>query len=155
METFTDGAPERRPRLSPWFVTGFCEGEGSFTFNRNGPRSVNLVFGFKRSGKDAALLRRLRDYFGCGRIYQVRSASGAANYLRIFRIADLLKVLAHFDRYPLQGSKARSYALWREAALLKQRRRSADPARAERLSDILSRLQAMRGTANSGEAAAT
>ena len=124
-------------RLSAWYVTGLCEGDGSFTFYRNGPKNVALVFALKQPAAGVRVLEDVRAYFGCGSLYA--SERGAA--LRIVRAADLLKILAHFDKHPLKGKKARRYALWREAVLLKQRRYRVDQ---DKLDDVLAALARLR-----------
>lgn len=138
--------------LLPWYVTGFCEGEGTFTYNRNGPSNVALVFAVKLMAKDSALLERLRRFFGCGNIYKIKARfskkfntrSKASAYFRVTKAADLLKVVSHFDQYPLEGKKARSYVLWRAAVMLKQHRRHVDRERLDRILYFLSRLQNTR-----------
>jgi hypothetical protein len=134
--------------LDPWYVTGFVEREGAFTFSRNG-RQMALYFAIKLPAVDRPILEAIQAHFGgSGAIYQVapRAAptpsSGhtkAASYYRVTRQRDLEQVLDHFDRYPLQGTKAASYAIWREMVILKRAFRN--PPR-EELDDLASRLSA-------------
>ena len=134
--------------LDPWYVTGFVEGEGAFTFSRSG-RQMALYFAVKLTAADRGILEALQDYFGgIGAIYQVapRAAptpsSGhtkAAAYFRVCRRRDLERVLDHFDAHPLRGVKAASYAIWREMVILKRAFRS--PPRAE-LDLLAARLSA-------------
>jgi hypothetical protein len=124
-ETFSRGTQQ----LDPWYVTGFVEGEGAFTFSRNG-RQMALYFAIKLTGADRAILDTIREFFGgIGNIYDVvpRAAptpsSGytkAAAYYRVCRREDLDRVVEHFDRYPLRGTKAASYAIWRQMVVLKR-----------------------------------
>jgi len=130
VETFPHGNP-----LDPWYVTGFVEGEGTFTFSRNG-FSLSLFFAIKLTGRDRVILEAIRDYFGgIGKIYDVKArapagpGSGytkAAAYFRTSRLDQLDVVLDHFDTYPLRGSKATSYSIWREMVLLKWAARKSD-----------------------------
>ena len=62
--------------LNPYFVTGFCDGESSFvvTFmkssnHRTGWR-LKLVFSISLHNKDRAILERIQNYFGVGKIYK-------------------------------------------------------------------------------------
>lgn len=115
-------------QLDPWYVTGFTEGEGTFTFSRNGP-SMALYFAIKLTGADRLLLEAIRTYFGgIGNIYDVKARAPAgpgsgftkiAAYFRVTRRSHLHSVVEHFDCYPLRGSKASSYAIWREMFVLK------------------------------------
>src|SRR3954464_5225386 len=112
-ETFSRGTS-----LDPWYVTGFVEGEGAFTFSRNG-RQMALYFAIKLTGADRAILEEIRAHFrDVGAIYRVGArpaptrSSGhtkEAAYFRVSRRDDLERIVEHFDRYPLRGIKAASY----------------------------------------------
>src|SRR5262245_53831997 len=124
----TETFPRGTPPLDPWYVTGFVEGEGTFTFSRSGPQMA-LYFAIKLTGSDRPILEAIQSYFGgIGRIYHVKPAaptqtSGytkSAAYYRVCRNEDLDQVVEHFDLYPLRGSKAASYAIWREMVVLKR-----------------------------------
>ena len=113
--------------LDPWFVTGFSEGSGSFTYSRSGGVFA-LYFALKVGANDLPLLQSIQAFFGgLGRIYHSSSSSnlrernGAAVYFRINRIAQLERVVAHFDRYPPQGAQGRRFELWRSMVNLKRR----------------------------------
>lgn len=128
--------------MDPWFVTGFSEGAGSFTFSRSG-RQLALYFAVKLPSQDRPLLESLRDYFGgAGTIYDVGSKTA---YLRICRSAELLRVVEHFDRYPLRGVKAAAYGIWKQMVELKRKYRRPDREQLEQLAGALS--AAVKGTA--------
>ncbi len=116
------------PALDPWYVTGFCEREASFTYSRNAG-AVNLYFAIKLSATDLSILQRIQRFFGdIGRIYSVRPETPhgkagytkAASYFRVNRPPQLIRVVEHFERYPLLGTKGASFATWREMVALKQ-----------------------------------
>jgi len=141
-ETFSRGTV-----LDPWYVTGFVEGEGAFTFSRSG-RQLALYFAVKLPSADRAILEALREFFGCvGAIYDVApraaptASSGytkAAAYYRVCRREDLERILEHFDRHPLRGAKAASYAIWRQMVMLKRSFRKPPREELEQLSAQLS-----------------
>src|SRR5262245_23670990 len=117
-ETFSRGTSG----VEPWYVTGFVEGEGTFTFSRSGAQMA-LYFAIKLTESDRSILEAIQDFFGgIGSIYRVkprvpRASSGytkTAAYYRVCRRDELDRVVEHFDSYPLRGSKAASYAIWRE-----------------------------------------
>ena len=128
-------------------MTGFVEGEGAFTFSRSG-RQLALYFAVKLTGADRGILEALQHYFsGAGAIYDVvaRAAptpsSGhtkAAVYYRICRRDELDRVVEHFDRHPLRGTKAASYAIWRQMVILKRQFRKPPREELEQLSAQLS-----------------
>jgi hypothetical protein len=98
-------------------VTGFVSGVGSFTFHRSG-RQLLLVFAVRLPARGRPLLESIRKFFrGSGKIYDV--AAGASCYLRVNRSAELLRIVDHFERYPLRGAKRRGYEIWREMVLVK------------------------------------
>lgn len=128
--------PASKRRLDPWYVTGFVEGEGCFTYSRSGTR-LAMYFAVKLSRADRRLLVALQGFFGgVGVIYDL---SKTASYYRVCRRVDLDSIVAHFDAYPPRGRKGSSYRIWREMCLLK--RRSAHPSR-ERLNALAARLSA-------------
>lgn len=110
----------------PWYVTGFCEAEATFTFSRSG-RAPALYFAIKRDAADLPILQRLQRFFGgIGSIYDVRPRSmptphAFASYFRVTKARELANIVAHFDRFPMAGKKASSFSIWREMVLLKQR----------------------------------
>src|SRR5262249_13162188 len=139
--------------LDPWYVTGFVEREGAFTFSRNG-RQMTLYFAIKLPGPDRPLLESIRDYFGVGSIYRVVAGSAptpssgytreAASF-RVSRRDELERVVQHFDRYPLRGVKARSYAIWRQMVELKRKFRKPQREELARLAAQLSAASPRQG----------
>jgi hypothetical protein len=133
------------PELSPWFVTGLAEAAGSFTFGRSG-RNLNLYFALKRPAADRPLLEAVQRFFGgAGTIYPVRSAAAGrrttAWYFRVNRRDQLPRILDHFDRHPLRGSRAEVYLVWRRmVAARSDRFRRPDRAELASLAAELSRL---------------
>jgi hypothetical protein len=131
--------------LSPWYVTGFIEGSGSFTYSRSGD-SVVPYFALKVSAGDRALLQELRTFFGgSGRIYDIKvRARGQSEhpdlgaYFRVTRVVDLATVVAHFERHPLAGAKAIVFKTWRDLVAAKRRFRKPDKARILELTRRLS-----------------
>jgi hypothetical protein len=91
---------------------------------------MGLYFAVKLTEADRALLEELQEFFGgIGRIYTVvpraapTSRSGftkTASYYRVTRRSDLIRIVEHFDRYPLKSLKREAYAIWREMVLVKQ-----------------------------------
>jgi hypothetical protein len=130
----------------PWYISGFAEASASFTYSRSGS-VVALYFGIKVSTKDLAILQAVRAFFGnIGRTYPIKlSSEGLVKdsrffYFRVNRAKDLGELVAHFDRYPLKGSKAQQYQLWREMVRLKQRFRRPDADRLDELASQISNL---------------
>jgi LAGLIDADG endonuclease len=105
---------ERVP-LDPWFVSGLTEGEGCFCVSlalRSKLKTgleVRPSFSLSLNEKDLELLRDLQAFFECGWIRESKSDRTFKYEARAVR--ELLdRVVPHFERYPLCGSKARSFA---------------------------------------------
>ncbi|HOK35190.1 MAG TPA: LAGLIDADG family homing endonuclease [Candidatus Pacearchaeota archaeon] len=112
-------------KLDPWYVTGLCDGEASFTYSR-GSQSINLYFAIKVSNQDRKLLKDLQNFFSGGKIYNINSAlkekkNKPVSYYRISKLSELEKIITHFDKYPLQSQKEKSYQIWREIIFLKKK----------------------------------
>lgn len=132
METFSRETP------APEWVTGFADAAGSFTFSRSG-KQVAVYFAVKLPNADRPILETLQAFFdGAGRIYE---ASAAASYYRISKRDELLRVVDHFDAYPLRSTKATAYAVWREMVMSKQDFRRPDRAR---LDELVTTLKGLR-----------
>ena len=105
---------ERVP-LDPWFVSGLTEGEGCFCVSfalRSKLRTgleVRPSFSLSLNEKDLKLLEDLKMFFGCGWIRESKSDRTFKYEARAVR--DLLDhINPHFERHPLRGSKAKSFA---------------------------------------------
>lgn len=134
--------------LDPWWVTGFCDGEASFTFSRSSAQ-VALYFAVKLIASDRPVLERLQDYFRCGKIYRVAPASARANsgfsktalLFRVTRHDELPMVTEHFDRYPLQSQKREAYKIWRGMVDIKRLFRGRNKEALNELALALSAVQ--------------
>ena len=139
--------------LTPWYITGFCEGEAAFTYSRYG-KSFNLYFAIKSNAEDRNLIEQVRDFFGVGHIYEVRPRlpkaysryTRAAVYYRTTKISHLDTIVRHFDKYPLVGKKQASYQIWKKMFLLKRNFRRPDFARLQELASALSDLTSKNTT---------
>ena len=108
-------------KLNPYFVTGYCDAEGSFYIGitkesqyRTGYR-VRTVFSISIHPRDKALLEKIHKYFRVGRVI-VRS-DGYIQF-RVDAIKDLLQILAHFDKYPLLTKKRFDYDYFKQVIVL-------------------------------------
>jgi len=134
--------------LTPWYITGFCDGEASFTYSRSGSRGVNLYFAIRLRSDDRPIIEEIQNFFGVGKIYTVKARppgrhSGftkESTYYRVTRIHELAKIVQHFDKYPLTSKKAKPYQIWRKMVKQKQNFRRQNPIQAHKLAQQLSGL---------------
>jgi len=144
--------------LSPWYVTGFCDGEAAFTYCRSGG-TFGLYFAIKQREDNRQIIEDIREYFNyIGNIYRGKEASPTKNsgftkasaYYRVTRISELKVVVDHFDKYPLQSKKKEeAYQAWRQMVIHKlENYRDIDydklRALAEKLSSLNSQSRAFK-----------
>jgi len=114
--------------LTPWYVTGFCDGEAAFTYSRAGG-SFNIYFLIKQSQDNRQIVEDIQEFFGyVGTIYHEvpnpsfdkRGLTKPSAHYRVNRIGELKTITDHFDKYPLQSKKKNAaYLVWRQMVLYK------------------------------------
>jgi hypothetical protein len=132
--------------ISPWYVTGFVEGAGSFTYNRSG-NQLTLVFAVRLAQTNRPLLEQLQRFFGgIGKIYSTPVAREGERarpprnvcYYRVNRTRELLRIVEQFDAYPLRGDKRKAFRLWREMVFLRATHHGSRPP--DELYDLAAKL---------------
>lgn len=112
--------------ISPWFVTGFTDAEGCFSISiyKDSTRptgwrvSAEFLIGLHK--KDIGLLNEIRNHLGdIGRICKLGKD---AYVLRVNTINQMVKVIDHFDKYPLISQKYADYLLWKEIIMMMLRK---------------------------------
>jgi len=114
--------------LTPWYVTGFCDGEAAFTYSRAGG-TFAIYFAIKQREDNKQIIEEIREYFNSvGDIYRHKESnpnqkggfSKAAAYYRVTRIGELKAIVDHFDKHPLQSKKKyEAYQVWRQMVMYK------------------------------------
>jgi hypothetical protein len=114
----------QRQKLNPHYVSGFIDGEGSFSIsigrNKTTRRGyeVRPEFEIELRADDQEILERILITIGVGRIYDLsyeRYGWYPHSKYKITSIVDMDKYLFPFlDKYPLQAKKAKSYKLFKQ-----------------------------------------
>lgn len=110
--------------LNPWFVSGFTDGDGSFTVSITKKKSgigwkIVPIFTIGLDHKDLDLLVQLKSFFKIGQIY---SSKRGIVYYTVGSMKDIIKyILPHFDKYPLATLKLKDYLLFKEIVLLMEK----------------------------------
>lgn len=117
-----------REKLSPEYVCGFIDGEGSFSISIGKHKTlkrgfeVRPEFEIELRADDQEILERILITIGCGRIYDCsyeRYGWYPHSKYKITSIWDMKNTLFPFlDAHPLQAKKAKSYLLFREIVLM-------------------------------------
>ena len=100
-------------------MTGFVDGEGSFTvsFNRRSRLKTGIEvrpsFSIAQHKRNLPILQRIRNYFGVGGI---RFSKHDQNYkYEVRSIDDLVRVIIpHFEKYPLQTTKKHDFEIFKQ-----------------------------------------
>jgi hypothetical protein len=102
------------------FLSGFALGEGSFMLvcrkRGSDARGFRISAAFNVSQHDRTPLDLFRDCLACG---TMRQAGNGGWYWEVNRLSDLSsRIVPFFDRFPIVGTKAEDYRLWRSAVVL-------------------------------------
>jgi hypothetical protein len=100
--------------IKAWYITGLIEGEGCFSVSFNLRKRIKLgietrpSFSIALNQRDLNLIKQVHTYFSCGAVRYSRSDRTYKYEVR--SISDLAeKIIPHFRKYPLQGSKANDF----------------------------------------------
>lgn len=107
--------------LDPKWVTGFTDGEGCFAiviYSREHKKTPAVQFSFSigLSERDLNIIKKIKDFFGGG-FYSVRKNKGNRDAYYACNGPNIIKekIISHFEKYPLQTEKKKSYELWKKA----------------------------------------
>ena len=101
-------AQVKSTKLDPWFVTGFCDAEASFSVSiyidkRIKSKEAWVVkpsFQISLNSRDIKLLLQLQEFFACGSIVIKKNRSEGS--FRVNSLHDLTNfIVPHFVKYPL------------------------------------------------------
>lgn len=112
--------------ISPWYITGFTEGEGCFAIlltkhkTKKTGKDANLCFEIELRIDEKPILELIQKRFGCGRIVELRyDRYGWKPHVKyvVRKQKDIFfKVIPFFRQFPLRGKKGKDFLLFCEAA---------------------------------------
>jgi hypothetical protein len=112
-------------KLDPWYISGFVEGEGSFGIiiskhkTKKLRQDARLSFEIELRGDDRPILEKIKKQLDCGNIYELNyDRYGWMPHVKysVRKFSDIRdKLVPFFRKYPLQGKKAKDYALFCQA----------------------------------------
>lgn len=114
-------AQVKSTKLDPWFVTGFCDAEATFSVSiyidkRITGRQAWVVkpsFQISLNSRDIELLLQLQEFFSCGSIVIKNNRSEAS--FRVNSLHDLTNfIVPQFLTYPLLSQKAADFYLFKQ-----------------------------------------
>jgi len=108
--------PQNIDKLTPWQVTGFIDGEGSFSVSNTG-NSIKLEMKATQKKNSPKILYKMKEYFDCGSVVIDNRKTETLKY-RVSSLNDILtKIIPHFDKYPCLTSKFLNYQDWKKIAI--------------------------------------
>ena len=122
---FTKGSTNINGIFTPWYITGFSDGEGSFQITIQDLKGKGLT-GFKpflefkitQKNDSVGVLFEIQKFFNCGRICIDNRKSDTMKFV-ITNVDDLVyKLVPHFDKYQLVTSKYLNYIDFKSALIL-------------------------------------
>nr|UYL26215.1 LAGLIDADG endonuclease [Cordyceps militaris] len=107
--------------LKPYWITGFADGESSFSIRTtvDNSRKINIrvlpIFSIELHKKDVEVLQKIKEFFGAGSII-FRTRDGVTTVIYSVQDYDSLvsKIIPHFVNYPLITQKQRDFLFFKE-----------------------------------------
>ena len=148
---FQSGSTISDSILTPWYITGISDGEGSFqiTIQDNKGKGKTgykpfLEFKITQKNHSVGLLYEIKKFFGCGRINIDNNKTGTMKFV-ITNIDDLVnKVIPHFDKYILKTSKHLNYLDFKMAILIMNEKKHYNLEGINNLKNIKSNMNKSR-----------
>lgn len=148
---FRLGSNKKDGVFTPWYVTGICDGEGSFQITiqdikGKGYTGYKPFLEFKVTQKEdsSGMLYELKRYFNCGRISIDNRKTQTMKFVVTSNndLAD--KIIPHFDMYPLKTSKVLNYLNFKSAVLFMKDKQHYNLKGIEWLKEIKSKMNKAR-----------
>ncbi|MDD4901130.1 MAG: LAGLIDADG family homing endonuclease [Patescibacteria group bacterium] len=126
--------------LNPYYISGFIDGEGSFSVSVNRHKTlksgleIKPEFEIELRADDKEILKRIVKTIGCGRIYDCsyeRYGWYPHAKLKITSAKELKEIFFPFlDQYPLQAKKKKNYEIFRKIVLMvRDKKHLTEPGR--------------------------
>lgn len=104
-------------QIDPWFITGFSDGEGCFSYSVLKSYSYKIsweiqpIFQIKRHVRYYPILLRIQHSLGGIGTVIINQSSCA---FRVRKLSDLIELMIFFDKYPLISRKRGDYLLFKQ-----------------------------------------
>jgi len=128
--------------LNPWWVTGFSDAEGSFNMSIFKSKTAAIgwtiepCFIITLNIRDLELLNAIKKFFSVGSV----SVAGKDARFRVRSRSELSVIIAHFNEYPLQSTKALNFRYFCEILNLMNNKAHTNIEGFLRLASLINRL---------------
>lgn len=136
--------------LNPWYITGLVEGEGCFcvSISRHKTNKIGLevrpMFEIEMVIEDKPLLARIKEYFRCGRIYDLNYERYGwrphVKYAVKSQKEIEERIIPFFRKYSLVGKKRKDFAYFCKAFEIIKERKHLTKEGIAKLSRIRSKM---------------
>lgn len=139
---------KRIPERIGWYLTGFCDGEGSFNVSLRKRIDYRVewqvVLTFNVSQRDITNLVLLKRYLGCGRLQHRKDG---VHYFVVGNYKSVIeKVIPFFTKfYFFSSSKKKNFSIFKEIAKSVEAEEHLNPEGFKRILDLRENLNEGRG----------
>jgi hypothetical protein len=140
---------QERPKIQPWYVAGFVDGEGTFhvalTQSKENRFRWRIIpeFHVNQNNPSKTTLEDIKRLFDCGYIQQNHSKSKRdETWVYVVRKRDDLhkKIIPFFRRYPLRTQKKNDYELFKRVIEMMSQNQHYTKAGLKKIIDIAYRM---------------
>lgn len=132
--------------MHPSYVTGFVDGEGSFSIlvlkraTYKTGWNIIPVFTINLNSRDTALLEKIQSFFGGIGNITIRDKDNTA-YFTVKSIKDIINVIIpHFEKYPLLTEKQADFELFKEIVIIMHNKQHLDSKGLDKIISLKSSL---------------
>lgn len=109
--------------LDPSYVTGFCDGEASFSITvspRNKSWEIRPSFSVSQNKASRKVLFELKIFFKCGHIRPSKKDNTYKFEIRSLSIIRK-KIIPHFEQYPMHTEKQKNFEIFKAVVSLMEK----------------------------------
>lgn len=125
--------------INPWWITGFTDGEGSFTIRhikKDQPGlgySFQLVFRIAQLSVDSALINTFPEFFGVGYVSTATYNNTTVTTYTTSSLEAAFVIIKHFEKYPLLTKKSLDFEDWKTVAIMLKNKEHHSPKGFEKI----------------------
>lgn len=101
--------------LNENWISGFVDGEGSFSVKIELSQARKVRFSFSISQKEFSILNEIKKFFGFGHVY---GKNGGVFSYQVCKREDIEKIIEFFNNYPLKSRKYKDFIIFKECFYL-------------------------------------
>ncbi len=131
--------------LNPYYVSGFADGEGSFSVTVS-PRKtlkcgweIRPSFSISQNKSSRGVLYQLKDFFKCGYVRPSRGDNTVKYEVRGLKELQL-KIIPHFEKYPLHTAKQRTFLTFKKIIYLMSKEKHRSKEGLKEVIELLTKL---------------